>query len=823
MSDIRYAVRWLVKSPGFALVAILSLGIGIGVNTSIFAIVDTLLLRPLPVSEPARLVDIYTSGADGDRFSTNAVPDLDDFRTRAVVFEDVIGYTPMMAAVSSGDRARLVLGEIVTGNYFRMLGIHARAGRTLAPEDDVPGAPRVAVLSSRYWEREFGGQLDALGKTLRIRGQQFTIVGVLNDDYTGMFPMLAPEIWIATRYHDEIEPIGINENTPSPTGTSRLDRRGQRWMFSKARLKAGVSVDEAQANMSVLAAQLRTAHPQTNKDRHVVVRAASQTRAHPEADAYIAWIGGGTMAAVGLVLLIACANVAGMLLARASGRRREIAIRLALGAPRSRLIRQLMTESLVLGGLGAIVGVALAWWTTRALSTLPFPLPVPLVLDVPIDLRALSFTIVAAVLTGVLAGVMPALRASRAEVVGDLKGEVGAQRIRGRRWTARDGLVVAQVAVTVVLLVTAGLLLRSLQASTVADLGFQSDGIAILSTDPDMLRYSPERSQQFWDEAEQRLRALPGVEHVAFASRLPFSINFNRSSIAIPGQQTALDQPGITFNAALISKGYFRALGVGLIEGRDFDATDRPDTPRVAIVSESFARRYWPGQSALGKVVHERNLAGPAMQIIGVAADHKQQTVGEDTQPTIYSALSQRPTRFQVVFARTSGDDTQLLSRMRETLLALEPDLLFLDNQTMKGQVSGTLFPVRVAATLVTVFGALALLLAAIGLYGVIAFSVARRTREIGIRMAIGARPGGVMQLVLQQGLTLVGVGLIIGAILSAAATRVIAGALYGISAADPVAWGLAASLLLVIGTAANLIPARRAMRVNPITALRME
>jgi predicted permease len=823
-SDLRYACRWLLRSPGFALVAVLSLGLGIGFNTAIFSVLDALLLRPLPVSAPDRLVDLYTSGADGDTYSTNSLPDLEDFRERISVLEGIAGYSPMFAAVSRGERARLVLGEVVTGNYFGLLGVPARLGRIIRPEDDVPGAERVVVLSGRYWRREFGGDHGVLGQSLRIRGQQYAVVGVLGDEFTGMVPMLAPEIWVATRYVEDVEPAGINESVPSPTGTSRLDRRGQRWLFTKGRLKDGVTVEQARAQVEVAAAQLREAYPQTNRERRVTVRPSRDTRLHPEADGFLAWIVTGTMAAVALVLLIACANVAGMLLARASARHREIGIRLAVGAGRGRLIQQLLTESIVLGVAGAAVGLALAWWLMRLLATYELPLPVALSLDLRLDGRVLAFTSVIAVLTGVVAGLAPAMRTTRRDLVTDLKGSVAPERVAGRRWTSRDVLVTGQIAVTVVLLVMSGLLVRSLLAAQRANVGFRTEGLAIVAADTGMLRYTPAQSRQFWAEARQRLQALPGVEHVAFASRLPFSLNFNRTNVAVPGHQQSPDEMGPSVNSAMVSPDYFAALGVSVLHGRTFTDADTTDTPPVIVISDAMARRYWPGESAIGKVVFERTLnSGRSFEIVGVTADHTLQTVGESPQPAIYFATTQRPSGYHVVMVRTSGDEGRLLASMREVLVGLDPNLLLIESQTMRGQVDATLFPARVAATLVTIFSALGLLLAAIGLYGVIAFSVARRTRDIGVRMAVGARPADVMAMVMRQGLALAVAGTLVGFLLAAGATRVLAGALYGIGPADPVAWGLAALVLLGIAALANFLPARRAMRIEPSTALRTE
>ena len=824
IQDLRFGLRWLRKSPGFAAVAVLSLGLGIGANTAIFSVVDALLLRPLPVSDPDRLVDLYTGGSDGDLHATSSVPDLEDFRAQTRVFADMAGYSMMFAAVDRDGRTRLTLGEVVTGNYFSMLGVPARIGRTLQPADDVPGAPRAVVLSSRFWRREFGADPGVLQRTLTIRAEPYTIVGVLGDEYTGMVPMLAAEIWIPVRYVEDIEPAGINDNVPSPTGTTRLDRRGMRWLFVKARLKDGVTFDQARANVDVVAAQLRAAYPQTNKDSRVTLRPSRETRLHPDADALVAWIVTGAMGAVALVLVIACANVAGMLLARATARQREISIRLAIGAGRRRLVQQLLTESLLLGGLGATLGVLLAAWITRLLSTLNLPIPVPISLDLRLDARVLAFTALVAVVTGIVAGLAPALRATRPNLVRDLRGDPQRERIGGRRWSARDALVIGQIAVTAVLLVLAGLLLRSVFEAQRADVGFRADGLALVSADTDMLRYPPERSQQFWSEVERRARALPGVEGVAFASRYPFSLNFNREPIAIPGHQKTPGESGAPTNAARVSPEYFATLGIPLRQGRSFQPTDLPDRPGVVIVNETMARRYWPNDGAIGKVVFLRTLdSGRRYDVVGVVANHRIMTVGEADQPAIFFATTQRPDAYRVLAARTRGDATALVGELRTLLHAMEPRLLLLDQQTMEAQIGATLFPIRIAALLVSVFGGLALLLAAIGLYGVIAFSVARRTREIGIRLAIGAKPSTVLRLVLRQGLVLAVIGLVVGGLLAALATTVLSGALYGIGAADTLAWGGAVAMLLGIAVVANLAPAWRAAKIDPVQALKFD
>ena len=457
LQDVRYALRFLGRSPGFALVAVTSLAVGIGVNAALFAVVDALLLRPLPVARPEALVDIFTSGSGGETYQTSSYPDYLDFRAESDVFEDVAGHTLMFAAQNLEDRSRLVLGEVVTGNYFRVLGIEAARGRTLLPEDDRPGAERVVMVSHRYWQRELGGDPSVVGRTLRLRGQAYAIVGVAPPGWSGLLPMLAAEIWLPAAQAEEVEPAGIQEVVPSLVGNTRLERRGTRWLFLKGRLRPGATIEQAQARLEVVMARLRLEHPQTNGERKVTLVPTRGLRVHPQADAVLLPVAGAAMGFVGLVLLIACANVAALLLARASARRREIGIRMAVGASRGRVVRQLLAESVLLSLLGGLAGAALAWATTRFLMALPLPVPVPLSFDLRLDLRVLAFTFGAALLAGLLAGLAPALRASRPDLVTELRGETPAGEAGGRRFTFRDALVATQMAVTFVLLVAAGL------------------------------------------------------------------------------------------------------------------------------------------------------------------------------------------------------------------------------------------------------------------------------------------------------------------------------------------------------------------------------
>ncbi|HEY7292370.1 MAG TPA: ABC transporter permease [Vicinamibacterales bacterium] len=820
-SDIRYALRWLRRSPGFTLVAIVSLAIGIGFNTALFTLIDAVLFRPLPISRADRVSDVYTTSPDDEGvYATSSYPDYLDLKAQNHVFSDMIGYSPIILAVSGGDRSRMALGEVVTGNYFQMLGLKPHIGRLLTAEDDRPDAPRAVVLSYAAWVRDHGASPSAVGQSMRIHGHVYTIVGVAPRNYIGMVPMLSASLWIPTAFVDDGEPGGIISIVPSPTGNTRLERRGTRWMFVKGRLKDGVSPAQAQADLQVIGQQLATAYPQTNKNRRVTV--INGVHIHPDADRMLLPIGLALMVVVGLVLLVACANVASMLLARASGRQKEIGIRLALGASRGRLTAQLLTESGVVAALGALAGVGLAWALTQLALSITLPIPIPLTFALRIDSRVLAFTIVVTLLAALVAGLAPALKATRPNLVNELKGDA-APTLGNRRWTLRDALVVAQISVTMVLLVAAGLLTRSLAAAERIGLGFEPKGLAIISTELGLIGYDDNKSEKLYERAMERVRAIPGVEAAAIVERTPFSINYNRNNLFIPGVNQPGDPKGFAVDATRVAPEYFGTLGVPIVQGRNFAATDTRTSPNVAIVNESFARRFWPNESAIGKVFHNRSLDGPQFEIVGICADYKVSTPGEAPTPYVHYAYSQNPTPGEAILARTRGNADQLLSAMRRELLALDPNIVFLDSQTMRMQVDATLMPARLGAMGVGGVGIVAMALAAIGLYGVIAYSVSRRTREIGVRMALGANRGSVVALVMKQGLALAVVGVAIGALLAAVGARAMASALYNIGAFDPITWIGAMITLFCVAALANAVPARRAAVVDPSVALRSE
>jgi putative ABC transport system permease protein len=819
LQDLRYALRNLAATPAFALVAVGSLAIGIGINTTIFSVVNAVLLRPLPVAKPEQLVDIYTTSSTDH--STSSWADFRDLREGTTVFDGLIGHSLMFANVSRDGRSRLLMGEVVSANYFDVLGVRAAIGRMFAPEEDqTEGGNRLVVVGDGFWRREFGGDAGVVGRPLRIRGLDYTIVGVAPARFTGMMPGISADLWIPASMVDEVEPVGMNDAVPSPTGRTRIQRRGQRWMFIKGRLKPDVSIAQAQTEVAAVMTRLEREYPQTNRNRRGVLIPASDVRIHPMVDGALMPGAMLLMVAVSLVLVIACANIANMLLARATIRTREIAVRVAIGASRWRIVRQLLTESLLLAVLGGWCGLLLAKWTTGFIAAFQPPLPVAISLDLAPDWRVFAFAVALVLATGAVFGLAPALQATSPDLVASLKNDV-APGFRARRFGLRNLLVVAQVAVCFVLLVGAGLLLRSLSASRNANVGFEPAGLVVATVDMGMHRYSPERGQAFYESALQRIQGLPGVRAAALAERLPFSPNIHAQNVFIDGRQYAPDDLGVTTDVTRVSAGYFRTLGIPLLQGREFDDRDTPSSSGVVIVNDAFARRYWPGESAVGKRIRVRSATGPMFEVVGVASDHKVRTIGEEPRPFVHFSRGQAYNPSASFLARTDGDTSQLVQAMRRELGALEPDLVFLELQPMESVIGTTLFPARMGALVLSGTGAIALLLSAMGLYGLIAFTVSRRTREIGVRMALGAHPRVVLSLIVRQGMGLVLFGLAAGLMCAVILTHAMAGALYSVSPIDVTTYLAAAIVLAGVALAANLVPAIRASRIDPMVALR--
>ncbi len=823
MNDLRYAFRTLLKSPGFTAVALISLALGIGVNTTIFSVVNAVLLRPLPVTDPDRLVEVYTTTGNPEfPQSVFSYPDYVDLRDSNEVFSGVTAYGLAVASLRHADDApKTVVAEVVSANFFDVIGVEPALGRAFSAEEGrTEGTHPVVVLGHGFWTAQFGADPDIIGREVFINTTPYTVIGVAPASYTGMLPAMTPHVWLPMMMTEEVSVIGIQDVRESPIGDTRLTQRGSRFLFVKARLAPGVTIERAQANVSAIMANLEVAYPDTNEDRGAELVPTSGVRIFPMIDRVLAPVGWLLLGIVSLVLLIACANVANMLLARSSARRQEIAVRLALGASRAALVRQLLTESLLLAVCGGALGLLLAVWGTSMLSTLDAVSQMSVRFDFGVDRTVFLFAFLASLATGLAFGLVPALKASRPQLVPALKG-ADAVGNRRRRIGLRDVLVVSQVAVSLLLLVGAALLGRSLQAAQAIDLGFDADQTALIEMNLDMIGYDDEPADVFQRQYLERIRALPQVEAAALTQNIPLSASVSVTGIFIPGLHES-DEDRVIADEAVVGPGYFETMGVPLLEGRDFTERDTPDTPLVAIVNETMARSYWPGESVIGKRFRSSMEDEDDFEIIGLVGDHKVRTVGEDPRPYVHFARTQRRSTRAVVVARTAGYVAELPALLRSELQAMEPDLNS-GERTMRESVAVTLLPVTLGAQMLAGFGVLALVLSSIGLYGVIAYSVSRRVREIGIRIALGADSMGVVKLVVRRGMGLAAVGVLLGWAGAALLSSLLRGFLYGVSALDPTAFGAAGALLMGVAFLANYIPARRAARIDPLTALRAD
>lgn len=823
--DLRYAFRTFLRQPGFTIVAAMSLALGIGLNTTIFSVVNAVLLKDLAVEEPERLVEIYTSLTEEFPHLTTSYPDLVDIRAEADAFAGLAAHAMVRGIVTNDGRSELVAGEVVTANYFDLLGVRIALGRTFLPEeDDTEGTHPVIILSHGLWQRRLGGDADVIGKTLRLSGVDYTVVGVAPVAFHGTIPGLSPEYWVPTAMVESLNFAGISANAPSPTGDTRRERRGTRWLFVKGRLAPGATHEQAQAQVSTLFARLSDEYPETNEDVGAEVLAGDSVRFHPMIDNVLATAGAVLLAAVGMVLLIACANVANMLLARAANRRREIAVRLSVGASRARLVRQLMTESVMLATLGGALGLGIAYWAARLLSAVQPPLPLPLEFSFELDTTVMAFAFGVSLVTALVFGLVPAFRASRPNLVPALKGEASStDEATPRGFSLSKALVVGQLAVSLVLLVAGALLTRGLIAAETAEVGFDPSRIAGLSFNVQMNNYTPEQAKTLRRELLAQLPTLPGVESASTASRLPLAPDVNMRTMFVPGIHET-DEDASPIDAVVVGEDYFEVTGIPLIHGRSFDDDiDQEGAPSVAIVNEALAELYWPGRNPVGERVYQNGIEGESTEIIGVSRNHKVRSLGEQPRPYVHFAQSQDPSSAIDIIARTSGPAELMLPAIRSEILAMEPEIVFTDEGAASEVVELTLLPTRLGARLLGAFGALALLLAAVGLYGVIAYAVSRRTREVGLRMALGAEAPTVMKMILRQGMVLALLGVGIGVVLAALVARVLQALLYGVSLLDPISYGIAVLVLLSVALAANLIPAWRASRVSPMAALRYE
>jgi len=815
--DVQFGLRMLWKTPGFTAVAVLTLALGIGANSAIFSAVSAFLLRPMAVEEPGRLVRIFEahpgSGASPHGLDSSfSYPDYLDYRDGARTFEGLAVHRMVQAALGVGEQNEALWGEMVSGNYFDALRVRPALGRGFLPdENEAPGAKPVVVLGHNLWRNRFKADRTLVGQTVTLNNQPFTVVGVAPEEFTGTKFGLAMDFWVPVMMQEQIT---RERRWTDSRGDNRLDMIG--------RLRDGVTIEQAEADLTAVTRRLGETYPESGR-REARAAVLPETEGRFEGAASVVKLGSGlALAVVGLILLIACANVANLLLARSSVRRKEIGIRLALGASRWRVMRQLLTESVLLALLAGGAGLLVAFWATDLLRSIVPVLPYTVIFDMSPDRRALLFTLGVSLLTGIVFGLAPALQASRPELVPVLKNEQVALRQGSRRLTVRNALVVAQVALSLVVLVCGGLLLKSFYNAHSIDPGFKVENGLALTINPGLLGYDDDQRRVFFAQLRERVEALPGVEGAAFGNYLPLA---DGSSATGPVWAEGAPEPapgeGLSTLYTVVSPGYFRTVGIPVLRGRDFDRTDGPDAPRAVVVNETLAERLWPGQDATGKRLF---IGGNApLAVVGVARNARYRTLGEAPRPMLYFTQDQRPESDVMLVVRTKGEPEPLVKAVRAEIATLDRGLPVASVRTLRQHMTWALWGVRMAASLSLAFGLLALLLAAAGLYSVMAYSVSQRTREIGIRMALGAEGRDVLRLVAGQGMALTGVGLALGLAAAFAATRLLSSILYGVSATDAPTFAAIAALLAAVAFVACYVPARRATRIDPMEALRYE
>jgi predicted permease len=799
LQDLRYGLRGLLRSPGATAVALVSLTLGIGANAVIFSLVNALVLKPLPVHQPGRLVRINFT-RNGQEFFTASYPEYQDLVSGTRSFEGLTGYNLNSVILGVGGEVREEWMEIVTSGYFSVLGIAPRLGRGFLPGADRERAEEV-VISDRLWQARFRADLQVIGRSVKLNGHPVTVVGVAPPGFAGTFAGFDIGLWV---------PAGLLP-TALP-GERPLSDRSYRFLMFMGRLAPGVSVGRARAEVAAAA----KGWPLTDRPGAgpVGVELRPATGAHSLIQGLVKAFLALLMSVVGLVLLIACANVANLLLARAEARRRETAVRLSLGAGRARLVRQHLTESLLLAAIGSAGGVMLAFWLSRLLLAFRPPVGIPVSLDTSLDLRVLAFAGALALGTTVVFGLAPALRVSRTDLTSALKG-LGTG---GGRSRLRPTLVVAQVAVSTLLLVGATLLVRSLRNSATIDPGFDSKHFLVLDPGPRRLGYDEPRTRALWQRLATRLGTLPGVEGVTLALMIPLGDRGDQMGVA-RGEDPAPDpndQRLMDYN--FVSPGYFSALRTPLVAGREFSQGDAPRGVEVAIVNQALAASLWPGASALGHRLHviDRGNRVHEVEIVGVVRDSKYRSLGETARPVVYLASTQWYRWDMRLLVRTRGDPRRLVAAVRAAVRETDPDVPATPT-TMDEETAFSLVPVRLAGSVLAGAGAIALLLAAIGIFGVVSYSVARQYRDIGIRMALGASRARVRGLFVGQGLRLTSVGLILGLGAAAGVTRFLRGLLYGVSPGDPASFAAIGAFVSAVSVLACYLPARRATRVSPL------
>lgn len=818
LKDIRFALRTLAKNPGFALIGIVTLALGMAVNTTVFSVVNGFLLRPLPVPHPEQITVLalkQSSLPGAYRFSHSTYEEL---RDQTDAFSDVFAYQPTLAGITVDHKSDHCLISRVSSNYFSSLGVKPAYGRFILPtEGRTPGADPIIVLGYSYWRRRFAGDPAIVGQKVELNNRSFTVVGVAPREFHGTYSVMDMDGYVPFSAETGDDP----DNPVQKVWVNREARN----LTVMGRLKPGVGMKQAQSSLNVVAERVAKAHPESEKGMTVQLFPEKLARPEPEAENPIPATSLAFMSLAGLVLLVACFNIANVLLVRATVRQRETAIRAALGATQGRLIRQYLVESLMLALLGGGAGLVLASWASGFLSSLPLGTDLPLRLDFRPDARVYLFALAAILFTGLFVGIMPALRAARSNVSSVLH-EGGRGSSSGpRRQFARNILVVAQVAGSLVLLIVAGLFVRSLEKAEKMSLGFNPDHVLDLSVDVEQVGYKEPQARAAYRDIDKRIAALPGVQSVAEAFIVPMGYVSANDRIWIEEHAYAAGEQPLDVPYNQVTPSYFDTLQMQLLRGRKFSDADSEKAPEVAIINETMAKKFWPKEDALGKHFSTKGANGPFKEVVGIVPDAKIQNPTAAPQAFYYVPLEQSYNSLRTIHVRTSVPPESLALQIQSAIHEVVPDVPITQVKTMNEALQGAngFFLFRFGAQLTSTMGLLGLVLAVVGIYSVVSYAAAQRTQEIGIRVAMGASPRDILKMVLRQGLTVVGVGLAAGLALAFAGTRVVGGLIVGIKPTDPLTFAVVLGVLAAIAVFACWVPARRATRIDPLVALRYE
>ena len=809
--DVRYGLRIIRKSRGFSTVAIVSLAVGIGISTVLFSFANSFLLRPLHAANPSELVQLFTSDFDGPAYGASSYADYEDFRDRGAAFSGLLASTRARATLSDSERPDLIAGVLVSANYFDVLGLQPSRGRFFLPDENrTPGTHPVVVLSHAAWQRRFGSDPEIVGRVIGLNGHAFTVIGVGPPQFSGTSIEQAAEFFVPVMMESIVSP-----------GADNLHNRRARAFTVFGRLKAGVTLREADAALRVVAAQLLLEDPGAWRDgagrgRIVTVLPELEARFAGAPAGTVLWIFSSVMAGVVVLLGVACVNVATVLLARATTRRKEIAVRLAMGASRGRVVRQLLTECALFAAAGGVLGLLLAQWVAALVPRFSPDGAPPF--DLTLDYRILIFGIGASLLTIVLCGLAPALQSTRPDINAELKDTARTMRVRRFRVGLRDALVIVQVAVSLTLIIGAALLFRSFLSGRTQDPGFRREGVLNIEIDLSPILGGPAAQARFYREAVRSVASVPGIDQVALAALIPLDGSNRSTKIVVDhaGSEVAVS-PDIN----VVGPDYFALMGIPVVQGREFATFDREGAPRVAVVNETMARQFWEGD-AVGRTFRDEH-RNASVQIVGIVRDVRHRSFGEEAGPMVFFCADQRYTARMTLHMRTKVPPGPLGTAVQRRLHEIHPAAGVRPPRTMAEHMDIVTMPQRLGGLAAALTGVVELALAVMALYGVIAFATAQRTREIGLRIALGASSGSVARLIMRDGLTLAGFGIGLGVAAALGAGPVLGSLLIGVGAADPLSFGAATVLLVLVAAIASYLPARRALRVDPSVALRSE